>query len=122
MGLTSTNVPEVAAPRLTDEVVEVAETDPVEAETAALVDKAVSAVSETFTGADSAELIVTLEPVEVIEILPPVVVKEAPVLVKAADPESVISPVALMGPVGAIEVPPVMRTVPAEAVRDPAPP
>ena len=122
MGLTSTNVPEVAAPRLTDEVVEVAETDPVEAETAALVDKAVLAVSETFTGADSAALIVTLEPVEVIEILPPVVVKEAPVLVKAVDPESVMSPVALMGPVGAIEVPPVMRTVPTEAVRDPAPP
>lgn len=56
------------------------------------------------------------------EILPPVVVREAPVLVNAADPERVMSPVALIGPVGAIEVPPVMRTVPAEAVREPAPP
>lgn len=63
----------------------------------------------------------TVEAVDVIEILPPVVVKEAPVFVKAADPERVMSPVALIGPVGAIEVPPVIRTVPAEAVREPAP-
>ena len=50
------------------------------------------------------------------------VVSEAPVFVNAADPDRVISPEALIGPVGAIEVPPVMRTVPEDAVSDPAPP
>ena len=65
---------------------------------------------------------VTVEAVDVMEMLPPVVVNEAPVFVKAADPDNVISPEALIGPVGAIEVPPVMRTVPADAVSDPAPP
>jgi hypothetical protein len=64
---------------------------------------------------------VTVDAVDVIEILPPVVVKDAPVFVKAAEPESVMSPVALIAPVGAIEVPPLIRTVPAEAVREPAP-
>ena len=48
-------------------------------------------------------------------------VREAPAFVKAAEPERVMSPVALIGPVGAIEVPPVIRTVPADAVREPAP-
>jgi hypothetical protein len=43
---------------------------------------------------------VTVEAVDVIEMLPPVVVREAPMFVKAADPERVMSPVALIGPVG----------------------
>jgi len=120
-GLTSTDVPDVAPPRTIDVVVEVAVTVPVVAVTAADVESSVWAVSETSTGADSAAEIVTVEAVEVIAMLPAVVVSEAPVFVKAADPENVISPEALIGPVGAIEVPPVMRTVPAEAVTEPDP-
>jgi hypothetical protein len=43
---------------------------------------------------------VTVEAVDVMEMLPPVVVNEAPVFVNAAEPERVMSPVALIGPVG----------------------
>jgi hypothetical protein len=111
----------VAPPRLIEVLTEVALTVPVVAVTAAEVTSSVWAVSDTSTGAERADEIVTVEAVEVIAILPAVVVSEAPVFVKAADPDNVISPEALIGPVGAIEVPPVIRTVPADAVIEPEP-
>jgi hypothetical protein len=106
---------------LIDVVVEVADTVPVVAVTAAEVTSSVCAFRKTSTGAERAAEIVTVDAVDVSEMLPVVVVKDAPVLVSAADPERVMSPVALIAPPGAILVPPVIRTVPDEAVRAPAP-
>jgi hypothetical protein len=120
-GRTSTNLPEVAAPKFTEVVVDCAVTVPPVAVTAADVLSAVWAVRVTFTGAESAAEIVTVEAVEVSAILPAVEVREAPELDSAADPERVISPKALIAPVGAIDVPPMILTVPAVAVRAPAP-
>jgi hypothetical protein len=78
-------------------------------------------VSRTFVAlTDLVSVIV--EPEDVISASPPVEIIVAFVmLVNAPVPERVIFPDALMAPVGAIEVPPVMRTVPADAVSDPAP-
>jgi hypothetical protein len=120
-GRTSTNLPEVAAPKFTDVVVDCAVTVPPAAVTAAVVLSSVWAVRVTLTGADRAAEIVTVDPVEVRAMLPAVEVSDAPEFVSAADPESVMSPVALIAPPGAIVVPPVIRTVPDEAVRAPAP-
>jgi hypothetical protein len=120
-GRTSTNLPEVAAPKFTDVVVDSAVTVPPDAVTAADVLSSVWAVRVTLTGAERAAEIVTVEAVEVSSILPPVEVNDAPELVRAADPERVMSPVALIAPPGAMDVPPVIRTVPDEAVRAPAP-
>jgi hypothetical protein len=120
-GVTSTNLPDAAAPIATEVVVDVAVTVPAVAVTAAEVLKAVCAVSVTLTGADKAAEIVTVEPVEVRAMLPAVEVRDAPELVSAPDPERVMSPVALIAPPGAMLVPPVIRTVPDEAVRAPAP-
>jgi hypothetical protein len=78
-------------------------------------------VRDTFTGADKAAEIVTVEAVEVSAMLPAVEVNDAPELVSAADPERVMSPKALIAPVGAMDVPPLMVTVPLVAVRVPAP-
>ena len=74
-----------------------------------------------MTGADRAAEIETVDPVEVIAMLPAVVVSEAPLLDIAADPESEMSPRALIAPVGATDVPPLMVTAPLVAVRVPAP-
>ena len=119
--MTSTNLPEVAAPKVTEVVVEVAVTVPAVAVTAAVVLSSVCAVRVTLTGADKAAEIATVEPVEVRAMLPAVEVRDAPELERAAEPESVMSPLALMAPPGAIVVPPVIRTVPDEAVSAPAP-
>jgi hypothetical protein len=100
LGLTSTNLPEVAAPNATDEVVDLAVTVPEAADTAAEVLRAVSALSVTFTGADNAAEIVTVEAVELISMLPAVEVRDAPELVIAAEPERVIFPLAIIAPVG----------------------
>jgi hypothetical protein len=120
-GRTSTNLPEVAAPKFTEVVVDCAVTVPPVAVTAAEVLRAVCAVSVTFTGADKAAEIVTVEPVEVRAMLPAVEVSDAPELDRAADPERVMSPVALIAPVGSTDVPPVILTVPDEAVSAPEP-
>jgi hypothetical protein len=120
-GVTSTNLPDAAAPIATEVVVDVAVTVPAVAVTAAEVLKAVWAVSVTLTGADKAAEIVTVEPVEVRAMLPAVEVRDAPEFESAADPESVMSPVALIAPVGSTVVPPVILTVPDEAVSAPAP-
>ena len=111
----------MAPPKLIDVVVEVTVTVPVVAVTAAEVTSSVCAVRETSTGAERAAEIVTVDAVDVSEMLPVVVVKDAPVFVSAAEPDSVMSPEALIGPVGAIDVPPVIRTVPADAVIEPEP-
>jgi hypothetical protein len=74
-----------------------------------------------LTGAESAAEMLSVDAVEVRMMLPAVVVSDAPELVSAAEPERVMSPVALIGPVGSTDVPPVMRTVPAEAVNEPEP-
>jgi hypothetical protein len=96
-------------------------TVPLVAVTAAEVVRDVCAVRVTFTGAESAADIVTVDAVEVRAMLPAVEVSVAPEFDSAADPESVMSPVALIAPVGSTDVPPVIRTVPEEAVRAPAP-
>ena len=111
----------MALPKLIDVVVEVADTVPVVAVTAAEVTSSVCAVRETSTGAERAAEIVTVDAVDVSEMLPAVVVKDAPVFVSAAEPDSVMSPVALIAPPGAMLVPPVIRTVPDDAVKAPAP-
>ena len=120
-GVTSTNLPDVAPPRLIDVVFEVAVTLPAVAVTAADVVRDVYALRETFTGAERAADMLSVEPVDVRAMLPAVEVKEAPELVNAADPESVMSPVALIAPDGSTDVPPVIRTVPEDAVSAPAP-
>ena len=111
----------MAPPKLIDVVVEVAVTVPVVAVTAAEVTSSVCAVRETSTGAERAAEIVTVDAVDESEMLPAVVVKDAPVFVSAAEPDSVMSPEALIGPVGEIDVPLVIRTVPADAVIEPEP-
>jgi hypothetical protein len=120
-GVTSTNLPEVAEPKVTDVVVEVAVTVPAVAVTAAVVLSSVCAERVTFTGADNAAEIDTVDPVDVSSMLPAVEVKDAPELERAAEPDSVMSPVALIAPPGAMLVPPVIRTVPDDAVKAPAP-
>jgi hypothetical protein len=121
LGLTSTNLPEVAAPNATDEVVDLAVTVPEAADTAAEVLRAVFAFSVTFTGADNAAEIVTVDAVELISMLPAVEVRDAPELVIAAEPERVMVPLARIAPVGCTEVPPLILTIPADAVRAPDP-
>jgi hypothetical protein len=78
-------------------------------------------VRVTLTGADRAAEIVTVEAVEVSAMLPAVEVSDAPEFERAAEPERVMSPVALIAPVGSTDVPPVILTVPDEAVSAPAP-
>jgi hypothetical protein len=96
-------------------------TVPLVAVTAAEVVRDVCAVSVTLTGADRAAEILTVEPVEVRPMLPAVEVSDAPEFESAAEPDSVMSPVALIAPPGAMLVPPVIRTVPDDAVNAPAP-
>jgi hypothetical protein len=63
----------------------------------------------------------TVVPVDTTETDPAVDVSGAVELETAADPESEMLPSALMAPVGATEVPPLIVTVPFVAVNVPAP-
>jgi hypothetical protein len=66
--------------------------------------------------------IVTVPAVEFTENIPAVLVTVALVAVEMfPDPENVMSPLAWIAPVGATDEPPVIESVPAEAVREPAP-
>ena len=96
-------------------------TVPFVAVTAAEVVRDVCAVSVTFSGAERAAEMFRVDAVEVIAILPAVEVREAPELVIAAEPDKMISPEARMAPVGSTLVPPLIVTVPAEAVSAPEP-
>ena len=80
-----------------------------------------SVVRVTGPTAEIAAVIVIVETLEVTETEPEVEVKVAPEFVIAPVPESVMLPVALIAPVGSTDDPPAMRTVPAEAVSEPAP-
>jgi hypothetical protein len=72
--------------------------------------------------ADTFLPIVTVPADELAEKIPEVLVTVAFVAVEILpEPEKVISPVACIAPVGATDEPPVIESVPAEAVREPAP-
>lgn len=114
----------VLPPIVTVLVVDVALTAPAVAVIGAneLVSKAVFACNVTDVAAEIALVKFTVVLVEVIETLDPVEVIDAPVaFVIPAEPEIVIAPDAWMAPVGATDEPPEIESVPAEAVREPAP-
>jgi hypothetical protein len=76
-----------------------------------------------FTGprAEIAAVVVTVELVEIIETPPPVELSVAVELVIAPVPEREMLPVAVMAPVGATVLPPLIETPPLVASRVPAP-
>jgi hypothetical protein len=104
-----------------DVVVEVSETRLVLEVMAAEVVSSVFARTVTEVEADTAPDSETVVPVEVTDTDPAVEVSGAVELETAADPESEMLPSALMAPVGATEVPPLIVTVPFDAVNVPAP-
>ena len=120
-GVTSTSVPATDDPTSMDVVVEVSETLLVLEVTAAEVERAVFARTVTEVEAETAPESATVVPVETTEMEPAVEVSGAVEFETAADPESEMSPRALIAPVGATDVPPLMVTVPLVAVRVPAP-
>jgi hypothetical protein len=78
--------------------------------------KVIGPIAETFLP------IVTVPAVELTEKIPDVLVTVAFVAVEILpEPEKVMSPLAWIAPVGATDEPPVIESVPDEAVRDPAP-
>ena len=80
------------------------------------------AVNEISLAAETLLFRVTVAPVEVIDTEPAVEVMSAAVAVEMfPDPEIEILPEAWSAPVGATVVPPLIRTVPASAVKAPAP-
>jgi len=88
---------------------------------AAEVVSSVFARNVTEVEADTAPESETVVPVEVTDTDPVVEVSGAVELETAAEPESEMLPSALMAPVGATEVPPLIVTVPFVAVNVPAP-
>jgi hypothetical protein len=102
-------------------VVEVIETRLVEEVIAAEVVSSVLARSVTDVDAEIAPDILTVVPVDSTDTDPAVDVIGAVELETAAEPESEMLPSALMAPVGATEVPPLIVTVPFVAVNVPAP-
>ena len=75
----------------------------------------------TEVDAEIAPDVLTVVPVDTTETDPADDVSGAVELVTAADPESEMFPRALIAPVGATDVPPLMDTVPLVAVKVPAP-
>ena len=88
---------------------------------AAEVVRSVFARTVTEVEADTAPESETVVPVEATDTDPVVEVSGAVELETAAEPESEMLPSALMAPVGATEVPPLIVTVPFVAVNVPAP-
>jgi hypothetical protein len=120
-GNISTDVPEVAPPILKFAASEVIVTAPVPADTAADVVTVELAVSATVLAAEIAADIFTVEDLDVTSTLEASDVRVAPELVIAPVPDKVTVPRARIAPVGATEDPPLMVTVPAEAVNAPEP-
>ena len=100
---------------------EVIVTAPVPALIAAEVVTVELAVSETVVAAEIAADMFTVEVLEVTSTLELNEVRVAPEFVTAPEPDNVTVPRALIAPVGPTAVPPEIRTVPAVAVRAPAP-
>jgi hypothetical protein len=111
----------VAPPILKLAASEVIVTAPVPADTAADVVTVELAVSETVVAAEIAAEIFTVDDREVTSTLDVRDVRVAPELVMAPVPDKVTVPRARITPVGATEDPPLMVTVPAEAVNAPEP-
>ena len=88
---------------------------------AAEVESSVLARTVTELEADTAPESATVVPVETTDTDPEVEVSGAVELETAAEPKSEMLPSALMAPVGATEVPPLIVTVPFVAVNAPAP-
>jgi hypothetical protein len=76
---------------------------------------------DTFVLAVNVAEVVIAPEDEVMEIAPAEELIAAVELVIAPEPEIVMLPVALIAPVGATEVPPLIDTVPLVAVSEPAP-
>jgi len=100
---------------------EVIVTAPVPAETAADVVTVELAVTATVVAAEIAAEMFTVEDLDVTSTLDASDVRVAPELVMAPVPDKVTVPRARIAPVGATPAPPLIRTVPAVAVRAPAP-
>jgi hypothetical protein len=120
-GNISTDVPEVAPPILKFAASEVIVTAPVPADTAADVVTVELAVSETVVAAEIAAEMFTVDDLDVTSTLAASDVRVAPALVMAPVPDKVTVPSARIAPVGPTAAPPLIRTVPAVAVRAPAP-
>jgi hypothetical protein len=120
-GNISTEVPEVAPPILKFAVSEAIVTAPVPADTAADVVTVELAVSATVVAAEIAAEMFTVDDRDVTSTLEASDVRVAPEFVTAPVPDNVTVPRALIAPVGPTAVPPEIRTVPAVAVRAPAP-
>jgi hypothetical protein len=114
-------VPETAPPILRLARVEVIETAPAVALTAAEVVTVELALRVAVVAAETIAEILIVEPLEVTLTLPVVEVKVAVELEIAPEPVKAMFPLALTKPVGAIDVPPVMLTVPRVEVSAPAP-
>jgi hypothetical protein len=114
-------VPEVAPPILKFAASEVIVTAPFPADTAADVVTVELAVSETVVAAEIAAEIFTVDDRDVTSTLEASDVRVAPELVIAPVPDRVTVSSALIAAVGAIAAPPLIRTVPAVAVRAPLP-
>ena len=111
----------MAPPILKFAASEVIVTAPVPALIAAEVVTVELAVSETVVVAEIAADMFTVEVLEVTSTLELKEVRVAPEFVTAPEPDNVTVPSALIAPVGPTAVPPEIRTVPAVAVRAPAP-
>jgi hypothetical protein len=120
-GLNSISVAATDESTRMDVVEEVRETLLVLEVIAAEVESSVLARTVTELEADTAPESATVVPVETTDTDPEVEVSGAVELETAAEPESEMLPSALMAPVGATEVPPLIVTVPFVAVNVPAP-
>ena len=118
----ATAVPETDPPRLRLAAVEVMETAPAVALTAAEVVTVELALRVAVVAAETIAEMFIVEALDVTLTLPAVEVRVAVALVMAPDPEITMFPDARIAAVGATEVPPLILRVPAVAVSVPAPP